>query len=109
MLLVDHHHLERGGAAENAFCARRVLHSRQLHHNPAVALALNNRLRDPQFVNPVAQRGDVLFQGELGQLIDLALRKTHGEDIFGAPGPFGHDQGGKFVADRLQCVLGRLC
>ena len=54
--------------AKNLLGARRVLHARQLHHDAVRALLLDDGLGHPQFIDAVAQRGDVLFDGELAHL-----------------------------------------
>ena len=59
---VDQPGFERGGAAEDVLGAGRVLHARQLHHDPVEALALDHRLGHAELVDPVVQRGDVLLQ-----------------------------------------------
>ena len=65
MLFVHHAHFQRGGATKYVLCLCGVLHARQLHNHPVRASLLNNRLGDTQFVDPVAQRRDVLLDGEL--------------------------------------------
>ena len=78
-LLVDHADLERRGAAEDLLGARHVLHAGQLHDDAVGALLLDHRLGDAEFVDPVVQRGDVLLQRAV---LDLLLRggRQRGEE-----------------------------
>ena len=42
----------------------RILHARELDHDTAVALLLDDRFRHAECIHAVAQGGDVLLQGE---------------------------------------------
>ena len=58
--VVDHAHLERRGAADDVLGLGRVLHARQLHHDPVGALLLDHRLGHAELVDAVVQGRDVL-------------------------------------------------
>src|SRR5947208_3252287 len=62
-LIVDHADFERRRTPENILGARGVLHARQLHDDAIAALLLNDRLRDAELVDAVAQNRDVLLDG----------------------------------------------
>ena len=70
-LVVDHPDLERRGAPQDVFRARRVLHARKLHDDAVDALLLDDRLGDAELVDAIAQDGDVLLDGAV---LDLLLR-----------------------------------
>jgi hypothetical protein len=64
---------QRRGGAEQLLQPRRVLGAGQLHDDAPLALALDDGLGDAQGVDAVAQRGDVLLQREvLDLLLDAA-------------------------------------
>ena len=64
MLLIDQAKLQRGRRAEDLLGAGGVLHAGQLHHHPVQPLLLDDRFRHAQFIDPLAQRSDVLLQGQ---------------------------------------------
>ena len=77
VLLVDHPHFQRGGAPEDALGVRGVLHAGQLDHDAIGTGLLDDRLRHAQLVHPVAQRGQVLLDGELlNALLRLRPQRT---------------------------------
>ncbi len=67
--VIHHANFQRRSAAQNVFGLRRVLHTRQLHHNAVRTLALNHGFGHTQFVNSVVQCSDVLAQGVLARLL----------------------------------------
>src|SRR5574340_735467 len=78
MLLIHHADFQSGGAPEDLLGLGSVLHARQLHHHAVDALLLDDRLGHPQFVDAVAQRGDVLLQREiLDALLRLQVQARH--------------------------------
>ena len=56
----DQPELEIGHLAQDALGFGGVLDTRQLHHDAVASLALHQRLRHAEFVDPVAQRGEIL-------------------------------------------------
>ena len=74
----DQPQFEAGRAAEQFFRARGVLHARQLHDDAVGALLLDDGLGHTQFVDAVAQRRDVLLEGQvLGALLLFRLQRRH--------------------------------
>ena len=77
LLFLDHAHFEGRGTAEDVLGLGGVLHARQLHDHAVGALLLDNRLGNTEFINAVAQRGDVLLQREfLGLALGLNAQRT---------------------------------
>jgi hypothetical protein len=66
---VDHADFQGGGAAEDVLGLGGVLHAGQLHHDAAGALLLDHRFGHAEFVDAIAQGGDVLLQGKFLHLL----------------------------------------
>ena len=62
-----------GGCPEDALGAGRVLDTRELHDDAIGSLLLHQRLGHAQFVDPVAQRRDVLLQRGVGNFPHLGI------------------------------------
>ena len=75
----NHANFQRGGAAENIFGTRRILHTGQLHHHAVSALLLNNRFGNTQFVDTVTQRQNVLLQRVFLRAFDCFFFKFAGD------------------------------
>ena len=61
------------GRAEDFLGADRILDTGQLHHDPAVALALNHGLGNAELVDAVLQRRDILFHGGTTLFLERGL------------------------------------
>ena len=83
ILVGDQTEFQGRGAAENTARLGGVLHTGQLHHDAVGALPLHHRVADAELVDPVVQRGAVLVDGVILQLIQRALVERQGQ-----PGPF---------------------
>ncbi len=79
VLVVDEPELQRRRRAEHAQRLVRVLHARQLHHDAVHALPGDDRLRDAEFVDAIAQRRDVLLDREVLALLDLVRAQRDGQ------------------------------
>ena len=81
---------QRRGGTDQALGGGGVLHAGQLHHHAVGALALDDGLGNAQFVDAVAQGGDVLFDRIAGDLLQLAFRQGHDDlvavDVVGHAG-----------------------
>ena len=97
---VDHAHLQGGGAAQDVLGLGRVLHAGQLHHDAVQALLLNHRLGHAQLIDPVVQRGDVLFECLLLHLAGSFGLDAHQQAEFGAIAHFTRLQIGKLLGDQ---------
>ncbi len=75
VFLVRQPEFQGGGGAEDFLGAGGVLHAGQLHHDAVAALLLDDRLGHAQFIDPVAQGGDVLLQGEVALFPDFRARR----------------------------------
>ena len=71
VLVVHEPELEGGRRAEHAQRFVGILHAGQLHDDAVEALAGDDRLGDAEFVDAIAQRGDVLLDREVLPLLDL--------------------------------------
>jgi hypothetical protein len=71
VLLVDQPELEGGRRTEDAQGFVRVGHAGQLHDDAVEPLAGDDRLRNAEFVDAIAQRRDVLLDREVLALLDL--------------------------------------
>ena len=69
-----------GHRTQDALGLGRVLDPGQLHHDTAAALALYQGFGNPQLVDPVAQGGQVLADGVIGDLADHLLGHGGVED-----------------------------
>ena len=76
VLFVRQAEFQGGGGAEDFLGAGGVLHAGELHHDAVAALLLDDRLGHAQFVDPVAQGGNVLLQGEIALFLDFRLAET---------------------------------
>ncbi|CAM5215645.1 hypothetical protein CDEF62S_02797 [Castellaniella defragrans] len=68
--IIHHVDFQGGRAAEDFLGLGDVLHARQLDHDAVAALLLDHGFGHAQFVDPVVQRLDVLFQGVVLHLGD---------------------------------------
>ena len=107
--VVYHADFQRGGTAENIFGFGRILYARQLDYDAVRTGLLDDRLGNAQFVNPVVQRGDVLFDGKFLNALDgFGFEGTNKRRVTGN-GLLGEDQIGLAVeqyAARLAAVIG---
>ena len=103
-IVIDHADFQRRCAAENVLGARRVLHAGQLHDDAIGALLLHNRFGDAEFVDTVAQDGDVLLYRAV---LDACLRllvQARGEAEFTGRITGGVGEIGKCAADFRVCL-----
>ena len=108
VLVVGQPELEGRGGPEDLLGARGVLHAGQLDHDPAFALLLDHRLGDAELVDAVAQRGQVLLQRELLQLLHCGLRHPQLEHHITPALGLGHQQVGEVPANQVVGLLAGL-
>ena len=69
--LVDQPEFQRRGRAEHADRFVRILHARQLHDDAVRRLARDDRLGDAELIDAIAQRRDVLLDGDVLAALEL--------------------------------------
>jgi hypothetical protein len=105
--VVDHAHLQRGGAADDVLGLGGVLHAGQLHHHAVQPLLLDHRLGHAELVDPVVQRGDVLLER---LVLDAARPRASGaaQAHVGAVAWLSvHSRSGSWSASRLRAWAAR--
>ena len=107
MFLVNQHDLQGCGTPENTFGPSCILHTRQLHHDASVTLTLNHRLRHPQFIDPVTQCSNILFQGKFGEVLLFFVAEARQQNPLGTLAVIEH-QARQFAAHDTRCVVGLL-
>jgi hypothetical protein len=101
VLGVDHAKFERRRRAQDLLRLRRILHARQLHDDAIAPLALNNGLCDTQLIDTIAQRRDVLLQGEGLHLVRRLLVELDEQRRLLPILALGHDQLGELATDEV--------
>ena len=79
--IIDHAEFQGGSCPQDLLGAGSILDTWQLNHDPLSPLLLHQRLGHPQFIDPVADDGDVLLQGVLLDLLELGLAHGSGYQV----------------------------
>ena len=105
MLAVFQTVLQSGGGSEYLLEFAGILGTRQLHHDPSLALLLDDGFGNTQCIHPVAQGGDILIQGESLDL--LLLLPAHSGCHQKVPSLVGgiHQKIAELISYDLQCLI----
>src|SRR5687768_1996005 len=105
---LDQTHFKAGGAPENVLGTRGILNARELYHDALRTLLLDDRLRDAELVDAIAERGDVLLQCKLERALLFFGAQRRDQAVLAASLLFGKREVGQCAGDLLGSLVARL-